>query len=293
MLKTITALLTILCLGPPSLPPVPPKKEAFSPPPEACGRPGLPSWAAEAAVADPEGAGTGLLVVRRPEPRRFAPLPRNWLELLVHHEAQRHGVDERLVRAVLKLESGGDPRAVSPKGALGLMQLMPETAALMGVQDPFDPEDNVAGGVKYLKLCLRRFGEDVILALAAYNAGPGAVAKYGGVPPYRETEEYVGRVLTAYRGPGALPLNLRAKAQAPPPIEEKSAPSPPGLNWRVPAPTWKIAPPQARVAAPRWKVPPPAPEPGGRIRGAQAGIAAPGPGSGSADLASPRKLRGI
>jgi soluble lytic murein transglycosylase-like protein len=107
--------------------------------------------------------------------------------------AQKEGIDEHLVEAVAEAESGFRPEAVSKAGAIGLMQLMPATARALGV-NPFDPVANVTGGVKYLKNMLDRFGS-VPLALAAYNAGPGAVEKYGGVPPYQETETYVDRVL--------------------------------------------------------------------------------------------------
>ena len=110
-----------------------------------------------------------------------------------------HQVSPDLVKAVIAAESNFDPEAVSHKGAQGLMQLMPGTAALMGVRDPFDPEQNIAGGVGYLRNCLDRFQHNVPLAVAAYNAGPAAVDRYGGIPPYRETRDYVRRVLAYYR----------------------------------------------------------------------------------------------
>jgi hypothetical protein len=173
------------------------------------------------------------------------------LDLLVKEKARRNGVEESLVWAVMRQESGFHPRAVSPKGALGLMQLMPATAALMGVSDPFDAEENIAGGVKYLKLCLTRFDQDVALALAAYNAGPENVLKYQGCPPFPETQNYVAAVLRVYSGK-VPPKGLRFKNASY--SRENSAPGQaPGLPWRVPAPQWKIAGPQFKVQALRWQ----------------------------------------
>jgi len=114
------------------------------------------------------------------------------IEEVIREQAARHGVSERLVKAVVQAESGGNPRAVSPAGAVGLMQLMPGTAKTLGV-DPYNPEQNVDGGIRYLKDMARQFGslDDV---LAAYNAGPGAVQRHGGVPPYKETQDYINKI---------------------------------------------------------------------------------------------------
>lgn len=119
-------------------------------------------------------------------------------EPYINDIAREHGVDPRLVKAVIRAESAFNPSAVSPKGAMGLMQLMPGTAMDMGVQDPYHPIQNLRGGIGYLKEMLRLFNNDLILALAAYNAGPNAVKQYGGVPPYEETRQYIQRVLQYY-----------------------------------------------------------------------------------------------
>ena len=120
------------------------------------------------------------------------------LSNLIDPVAARHGLDSRLVAAVIWVESSGDPNAVSKKGAQGLMQLMPATARELGVRNVLDPGQNVDGGSHYLRRMLDEHDGDLSLALAAYNAGPDAVRRYGGVPPYRETRDYVGRVLKVY-----------------------------------------------------------------------------------------------
>jgi len=117
---------------------------------------------------------------------------------LARAAAERYGLDPELILAVVGAESGFASRAVSPKGAQGLMQLMPRTAAELGVTDAFDPAANLDGGSRYLESLLVKYRGNLRLALAAYNAGPGAVARHGGVPPYRETQEYVRRVLRWY-----------------------------------------------------------------------------------------------
>lgn len=117
---------------------------------------------------------------------------------LISDAARTHGVDPRLVAAVVRRESGWNARAVSPVGACGLMQLMPATAKYLGVSNVFDPRQNIDGGTRYLRKLLDTFDGDLDLTLAAYNAGPGAVAKYNGVPPYRETKAYVKHVRATY-----------------------------------------------------------------------------------------------
>jgi len=117
---------------------------------------------------------------------------------LIAGAAARHQVDEALIKAVIKAESNFNHNAVSPKGARGLMQLMPQTASSLDVRDSFEPESNIDGGVRYLKYLMNVYNGHLPLALAAYNAGEKAVAKYGGVPPYSETKNYVKRVLAIY-----------------------------------------------------------------------------------------------
>jgi hypothetical protein len=125
------------------------------------------------------------------------------LVAMVVEAARRHSLDPELVQAVVAVESGFRPAAVSPKGAQGLMQLMPATARSLGVRDSFDPVSNLDGGTRYLRGLIQRYDGDLKRALAAYNAGEGAVARHGGVPPYPETMAYVRKVLQ------------RAKAEAP------------------------------------------------------------------------------
>ena len=120
------------------------------------------------------------------------------VEDLITQAAYEYGVDPQLVKAIAIAESDMNQDEISPVGAIGVMQLMPETAEGLGV-DPYDTNENIAGGTKYLKQMLDTFDGDVPLAVAAYNAGPGAVKRYGGIPPYSETKNYVGRVMDMYR----------------------------------------------------------------------------------------------
>jgi soluble lytic murein transglycosylase-like protein len=146
---------------------------------QATGAAGLPGTAAATAMAP-------------------APVPPEQIDALVQQNAATWQVDPALVKAVIANESGFNANATSKVGAQGLMQLMPETASSLGVRDAYDPAQNVAGGTRYLKGLLDRFNGDEKLAVAAYNAGPNAVEKYGGVPPYAETQNYVQNVLSSY-----------------------------------------------------------------------------------------------
>jgi hypothetical protein len=131
---------------------------------------------------------------------KLMPVPDSELLPVIERHSLAHNVDPKLVRAVIQAESGYNRRALSNKGAIGLMQLMPATAKYLRVGDPWNAEENVRGGTAYLRQLLDRFAGKVELAVAAYNAGPGAVERHRGIPPYRETREYVRRVLGLYQG---------------------------------------------------------------------------------------------
>jgi hypothetical protein len=224
------------------------------------GRPGPPAPVAPAGIERQNPGETSPGMVREGTgqasrlPAQIVNLvKRQNLENVVEKYARQYGVDQELVWAVIRQESGFNSRAVSPKGAMGLMQLMPGTAAMLGVSDAFDVEQNIAGGIKYLERCLNQFNQDVPLALAAYNAGPDNVVKYQGCPPFPETRQYVASVLKAY---GGEPIrgDLKRLGLVPEMDEDVIDPvGPRGLAWRIPVPQWRIAVPQCKLGSPRWK----------------------------------------
>jgi soluble lytic murein transglycosylase len=118
---------------------------------------------------------------------------------LISNASKEFNVDSRLLKAMIKAESDFDPRAISTKGAMGLMQIMPENFKMLNIENPFDPWQNIRAGAQYFKKLYKRFNGKLALSLAAYNAGPTAVDRYKSIPPYQETEEYVRRVLRYYR----------------------------------------------------------------------------------------------
>ena len=140
------------------------------------------------------------------------------IDAAIDEAAARHHVDPSLVRSVVKVESNFNPNALSRKGAMGLMQLMPSTARSLNVSNPFDPQQNVDAGVRHLRKLLDSYGGDVRLSLAAYNAGPGAVARSAGVPRFRETQDYVRRITTLYNGGSKPVFNGRINSPTPAPV---------------------------------------------------------------------------
>jgi hypothetical protein len=146
------------------------------------------------------------------------------IDMHIEEVATQHGVAPKLVAAIVAVESQFNPRAVSRRGAEGLMQLMPETAAHLDVDDPFDPRDNIDGGVRHLKRLMKRFHNDLPLVLAAYNAGEQAVINHRGIPPYRETRQYVVRVLRRYDRDAAREVARQLAAP-----KKKPVPAPPSV----------------------------------------------------------------
>jgi soluble lytic murein transglycosylase-like protein len=144
----------------------------------------------------------------------LARIPAN-IDQLVEQTASRYHVDPDLIRAVIRVESGYDPKAVSSKGAMGLMQLVPATALRFGVANPFDPKQNLDGGVNYLKYLMGLFGGDLNLSLAAYNAGEHSVQRSGGIPAIPETQDYVRKVTSIYQ-PGNAPALAKITPKEPP-----------------------------------------------------------------------------
>lgn len=149
---------------------------------------------------------------------RLREVPTAELDSMIAYHSEAQDLDPKLVMALIQAESNYNSRAVSKKGAIGLMQLMPGTAKLLRVSDPFDPDENLRGGTTYLRRMIDRFSGRLEFAVAAYNAGPGAVEKHGGIPPYQETRNYVRKVLALYRGEDvALPaIQLRKSGGASP-----------------------------------------------------------------------------
>ncbi len=131
---------------------------------------------------------------------------REELERIVEEKSKKYGLDVKLIKEMIREESGWNVNAVSPKGAMGIMQLMPSTALLMGVKNPFDPNENIDAGIRYMKYLLEKFNGNIALALAAYNAGPNLVERLGRVPNIPETQGYVHRISLRYSG--SLPQNL-------------------------------------------------------------------------------------
>ena len=185
------------------------------------------------------GGGGGGSTTPRPGVTPFAPQDRDPARYTrfdehIRQAAALYQIPESLVRAVIKVESDYDPRAVSYAGARGLMQLMPETAERMQVRDINDPRENIFGGVRYLRVLANMFNGDLDLTVAGYNAGEGAVVQYGGIPPYQQTRDYVVKVTQFYRRYRSIPDAVDASLM--------QAPAPPAMNPAPPAPPAPAAP---------------------------------------------------
>jgi hypothetical protein len=196
------------------------------------------------------------------------PAPRQ-VDINMHIEevAMQYGVAPKLVAAIVAVESQFNPRAVSRRGAEGLMQLMPATAAHLEVEDPFDPRDNIDGGVRHLKRLMKRFHNDLPLVLAAYNAGEQAVINHRGIPPYRETRQYVVRVLRRYDRDAARAVAKQLSAPRRKPVPP-TAPRVARAMYVAPvAPAVTVSAPSASPPAPEFVdllMPPPPPPPAAR-----------------------------
>ncbi len=169
---------------------------------------------------------------------------------LVAAAASRYGVDAELITSVIAVESNFDPKAVSRKNARGLMQLLPETAARLGVKDIFDPQENIDAGTRYLRELLQLYNNDLTLTLAAYNAGPDNVQKYGNVPPFPETASYVKRVKSSYEKSKSAPTTQSATPKAASPKSSTAAPAPPAASATSPAPPAPATPPSPQSKTP-------------------------------------------
>ena len=154
-------------------------------------------------------------IVIAPEEPKAAPAPVLTIDQSISQAGEKHHIDPDFITSVVRAESGFRTRAISPKGARGLMQLMPKTAADLGVKDSFDSNENVEAGTRYLRQLLEQFNYDAVKALAAYNAGPDRVAQYHGVPPYSETRSYVARIVRDYKRKKAADDKLAAKPAEP------------------------------------------------------------------------------
>ena len=172
--------------------------------------------------------GTTAAPVAPQSPANVAVLDRASLGRVVNDAGARHQIDPDFLNSVIRAESGFNSRAVSKKGAQGLMQLMPQTASQLGVTNSFDPNANVEGGTKYLRELLEKYNFDVVKALAAYNAGPQRVEQYRGVPPYYETRAYIARIIRDFN---------RRKLAENPALAGKSSSTKPGSHKKVAAPT--------------------------------------------------------